>query len=235
MTVPIRTTSPYPMLTVAEATHEILSRLTPLPPVEVGFRDARRPALAEDVTSPAICRRPTLGGGWLRHAGPARPAAAAGAARADGRPARDVHVDPDTAVRIMTGGVLPPGRRRRGHVRGHRRARRVRRDHGGASDRGPRPGRRARRQAGSGRPAEPAADRPARDRDAGDRRQHPVLVHPRPRVAVLATGDEVVEPEVEPPAGYVRDSNRYALIAACRGGPARRSSGPGHCARGRSG
>jgi len=41
-----------------------------------------------------------------------------------------------------------------------------------------------------------------------------VRVHPRPKVAVLATGDEVVEPEIDPPFGSVRDSNRYALIAA---------------------
>jgi molybdopterin molybdotransferase len=41
-----------------------------------------------------------------------------------------------------------------------------------------------------------------------------VLVHPKPRVAVMATGDEVVEPEDELPVGYVRDSNRYAVIAA---------------------
>jgi molybdopterin molybdotransferase len=36
----------------------------------------------------------------------------------------------------------------------------------------------------------------------------------RPRVAVLATGDELVEPHQEPPPGSVRDSNRYALMAA---------------------
>jgi molybdenum cofactor synthesis domain-containing protein len=41
-----------------------------------------------------------------------------------------------------------------------------------------------------------------------------VPVHRRPRVAVLATGDELVEPEQTPPPGAVRDSNRYALIAA---------------------
>ncbi|MEI7771674.1 MAG: gephyrin-like molybdotransferase Glp [Chloroflexales bacterium] len=38
----------------------------------------------------------------------------------------------------------------------------------------------------------------------------------RPRVAVLATGDEVVEPGGPRPAGAVRDSNRYALMAAAR-------------------
>jgi molybdopterin molybdotransferase len=36
----------------------------------------------------------------------------------------------------------------------------------------------------------------------------------RPRVAVLATGDELVEPHQTPPPGAVRDSNRYALMAA---------------------
>lgn len=41
-----------------------------------------------------------------------------------------------------------------------------------------------------------------------------VPVFRRPRVAVLTTGDEVVEPGQTPPPGSVRDSNRYALIAA---------------------
>jgi molybdopterin molybdotransferase len=43
-----------------------------------------------------------------------------------------------------------------------------------------------------------------------------VAVYRRPRVAVLATGDEIVEPGAERPAGAVRDSNRYALMAAAR-------------------
>jgi molybdopterin molybdotransferase len=41
-----------------------------------------------------------------------------------------------------------------------------------------------------------------------------VSVYRRPRVAVLATGDELVEPHLTPPPGSVRDSNRYALMAA---------------------
>jgi molybdopterin molybdotransferase len=43
-----------------------------------------------------------------------------------------------------------------------------------------------------------------------------VSVHRRPRVAVLATGDELVEPDQVPPPGAVRDSNRFALIAAAQ-------------------
>jgi molybdenum cofactor synthesis domain-containing protein len=41
-----------------------------------------------------------------------------------------------------------------------------------------------------------------------------VRVYPRPRVAVLSTGNEIVEPDVQPAPGQIRDSNRYTLMAA---------------------
>ncbi len=43
-----------------------------------------------------------------------------------------------------------------------------------------------------------------------------VHVFRRPRVAVLATGDEVYEPDTPLAEGGIRDSNRYALLAAAR-------------------
>src|SRR5262249_10325649 len=43
-----------------------------------------------------------------------------------------------------------------------------------------------------------------------------VAVYGRPLVAVLATGDEVHEPDVAASVGGIRDSNRYALMAAAR-------------------
>lgn len=43
-----------------------------------------------------------------------------------------------------------------------------------------------------------------------------VAVHRRPVVAVLATGDELVEPGEPLHPGAIRDSNRYALLAAVR-------------------
>jgi molybdopterin molybdotransferase len=43
-----------------------------------------------------------------------------------------------------------------------------------------------------------------------------VAVYRRPVVAVLATGDEVYEPEAPLSVGGIRDSNRYALMAAAR-------------------
>jgi molybdopterin molybdotransferase len=44
---------------------------------------------------------------------------------------------------------------------------------------------------------------------------HP-LVHPRPRVIVLSTGDELVAPTEEPEFGQVRDSNAYLIFGALR-------------------
>jgi molybdopterin molybdotransferase len=43
-----------------------------------------------------------------------------------------------------------------------------------------------------------------------------IAVHPRPRVAVLSTGNEIVEPDALPEPGQIRDSNRYTLMAALR-------------------
>jgi molybdenum cofactor synthesis domain-containing protein len=43
-----------------------------------------------------------------------------------------------------------------------------------------------------------------------------VAVHRRPRVAILSTGDELVEPDEALRPGAIRDSNRYALMAAAR-------------------
>ena len=44
---------------------------------------------------------------------------------------------------------------------------------------------------------------------------HPV-VHPRPRVIVLSTGDELIPPTEEPTFGQVRDSNAYTIFGAVR-------------------
>jgi len=215
MTVPIRTTSPYPMLTVAEATHEILARLEPLAPIEVDFRAAAGLVLAEDVAAgadlPPSRRSGVDGYAVIARPGPLRLRVLQELTAGQ---RANVQVDRDTAVRIMTGGVLPPGadavvmfedtREEDGYVEILAAPR--------IGDHVQAPGLDARRD--------------QRVLRAGQRLGSPeigmlaavgrtrVSVHPRPRVAVLATGDEVVEPEVDPPAGYVRDSNRYALVTA---------------------
>ena len=42
------------------------------------------------------------------------------------------------------------------------------------------------------------------------------LVHPRPRVVVLSTGDELIPPTDTPDFGQIRDSNAYTLFGALR-------------------
>jgi molybdenum cofactor synthesis domain-containing protein len=42
----------------------------------------------------------------------------------------------------------------------------------------------------------------------------PVAVRRKPRVSVLSTGDELVEPNEEPAPGQIRDANRFSLLAA---------------------
>ena len=44
---------------------------------------------------------------------------------------------------------------------------------------------------------------------------HP-LVHPRPRVIVISTGDELIPPTEEPSFGQVRDANAYTLFGALK-------------------
>jgi molybdenum cofactor synthesis domain-containing protein len=44
--------------------------------------------------------------------------------------------------------------------------------------------------------------------------QTTVKVHRKPKVAVMSTGDELVEPDQMPGPGQIRDSNRYTLAAA---------------------
>ncbi len=43
---------------------------------------------------------------------------------------------------------------------------------------------------------------------------NPVTVSRRPRVSVLSTGDELVEPGETPGPGQIRDSNRFSLVTA---------------------
>jgi molybdenum cofactor synthesis domain-containing protein len=53
-----------------------------------------------------------------------------------------------------------------------------------------------------------------------------VLVYPRPRIAVISSGDELVPPAMQPATGQVRDSNRYAIAGALQGMGAQPFHGP---------
>ncbi|MCC7370528.1 MAG: molybdopterin molybdotransferase MoeA [Chloroflexi bacterium] len=211
----MRTSSPYPMISVAEATDEIQSRVAPLPPIVVGFREALGYVLAEDAIAPMDLppaeRSAVDGYALVAQPGPLslrvlRELTAGQSA--------DLHLDRETAVRIMTGGVIPPGAdavvmveetEERDGVVTVRSTPKVGDNIQGAGI-----------DVHQGQAVLVAGRRlgPPEIGMLATIGQTRVKVHPKPRVAVMATGDEVVEPEEEPPVGYVRDSNRYAVIAA---------------------
>lgn len=215
MSVPMRTSSPYPMISVAEATGEIQTRIAPLAPIEQGFRDALGYVLAEDVVAPADlppAERSAVDG-YAVVAQPG-PLSLRVLHELTAGQSSDVVLDQETAVRIMTGGVIPPGANAVVMVEDTQ-------EHANVVT--------IKTTPKSGDNVQGAGIDVQRGQvilAAGKRIGPPeigmlatvgktrVLVHPKPRVAVMATGDEVVEPEDEPPVGYVRDSNRYAIIAA---------------------
>ncbi len=213
----MQTSSPYPMITVQAALAAILERAHPPAPVEVDFRQAQGLVLASDVVShedlPPGARSAVDGYAVTAQPGP-RTLRVVGELTA-GHVSSE-HVEPDTAMRIMTGGLLPPGaeavvmvedtRERDGLVEVEKPARPGENVHPPGQD------------LVRGQLVLRAGARlgPAEIGILATVGQTRVPVYPRPRVAVLATGDELVEPEQEPPPGCLRDSNRFALMAAAR-------------------
>jgi molybdopterin molybdotransferase len=201
--------NPPDLVPFAEARAGVLERLAPLPVREVGLADALGCVLADDIAAaedlPPFANSAMDGfavrGADLAGAGEDAPAALkiAGA-----------------AVRIMTGGALPPGADtvvpvEQTAVDGDTVL--VRLDPG--------PGRFV-RQAGEdvrqgtvvlerGRVLDPAAV--GMLASVG---RKAVPVHPRPRVTVVSTGDELVDPGDPLGPGQIRDSNSWLLVAQSR-------------------
>ncbi len=208
--------SKYPMIPVEEAQRRILDRIRPLEPATMRFDEALGFVLAEDI-----------------HAAENMPPFAAAAKDGFAVVASDTsrvrrlvgeqmagtasgpRVEPGTVVRITTGAPIPPGadavvmvertEEQNGRVIIHQET------------------------------IEPGADirPPGQDIQKGQlvlkqgTRLGPaeigllatigctsVKVYRRPTVAVLSTGDELVEPDESPGPGQIRDSNRYTLAAA---------------------
>jgi molybdopterin molybdotransferase len=205
------------MISVAEALAAILARSAPLAPIEVDFQDALGMVLAADIVS--------------REDLPTSPRSAVDGYAVRALPGPDslrvlgeltagqvstMTVEPGTALRIMTGGLLPPGAEAVVMVEDTS-------EQDGVVE--------IKRGIGAGDNVQPTgldlrqgqtvltAGQRLGSADIGmlaSVGQTRVPVYPRPRVAVLATGDELVEPDQDPPEGSLRDSSRFALIAAAR-------------------
>ncbi len=207
----------YPMVSPEEALEIVLGHVQALSPVEAALGDSLGRVLAQDIRAqgnvPAI---PTTSrdGFAIDSRGAAARRRVVGEQLA-GRPA-PVEVDPDTAVRITTGAPIPPGadavimvedtEEEDGWVTLLRRMKRGDNIRPLGQD----------IEVGSlVLPRGTLIGPPEIGLLATLGHTRP-MVYPRPRVAVIATGDEVVEPTDTPSPGQIRNSNGYAVMAAVR-------------------
>ncbi|MFE9452480.1 gephyrin-like molybdotransferase Glp [Streptomyces sp. NPDC006739] len=238
-----RPAGPDRLWSVDEHLEDVLTTVRPLEPIELQLLDAHGCVLVEDVMVP-VSLPPFDNSSMDGYA--VRVADVAGASEefpavldvvgdvAAGSAGR-VRVGPGQAARIMTGAPLPPGAEAVVPVEW---------TDGGLGE-GPVSGMRARSLAPEGatghvrvhRPAEARAHVRAQGSDvkAGDLAleagtilgppqigllaavgRGTVRVRPRPRVVVLSTGSELVQPGEELAAGQIYDSNSFALTAAAR-------------------
>ncbi|MEU0739094.1 gephyrin-like molybdotransferase Glp [Streptomyces sp. NPDC006134] len=234
---------PDRLWSVDDHLEDILATVRPLEPIELNLLDAQGCVLVEDVTVPVSLPpfdNSSMDGYAVRVADVAGaseeyPAVLEVVGDVAAGQADPPSVGPGQAARIMTGAPLPPGAETVVPVEW---------TDGGLGG-GPVSGMRARALAPEGaeghvhvyRPAGAGAHVRARgsDVEAGDRAlaagtvlgppqiallaaigRGTVRVRPRPRVVVLSTGSELVQPDEQLGSGQIYDSNSFALTAAAR-------------------
>jgi molybdopterin molybdotransferase len=238
-----RTAEADHLWSVDEHLNDILATVRPLDPIELNLLDAQGCVLVEDVTVPVSLPpfdNSSMDGYAVRVADVAGaseeyPASLEVVGDVAAGAADPVHVGPGQAARIMTGAPLPPGAETVVPVEW---------TDGGLGE-GPASGMRARSLAPEGAGGQVSVYRPAparahvraegSDVRAGDRvleagtvlgppqisllaavGRGTVRVRPRPRVVVLSTGSELVQPDEPLRPGQIYDSNSFALTAAAR-------------------
>ncbi|MEU5091828.1 gephyrin-like molybdotransferase Glp [Streptomyces sp. NPDC021356] len=234
---------PDRLWSVDEHLEDVLTTVRPLEPIELQLLDAQGCVLVEDVMVPLSLPpfdNSSMDGYAVRVADVAGaseefPAALEVVGDVAAGAAEPVRVGPGQAARIMTGAPLPPGAETVVPVEW---------TDGGLGE-GPVRGMRARSLAPEGAAGQVRVYRPAQARahvraagsdvQAGDRAlkagtvlgppqigllaaigRGTVRVRPRPRVVVLSTGSELVQPGEQLSGGQIHDSNSFALTAAAR-------------------
>ncbi|WP_405657474.1 gephyrin-like molybdotransferase Glp [Streptomyces sp. RK9] len=228
---------------VDEHLDDVLATVRPLEPIELQLLDAQGCVLIEDVTVPVSLPpfdNSSMDGYAVRVADVAGaseefPAVLTVVGDVAAGQGEQPAVGPGEAARIMTGAPLPPGAEAVVPVEWT----------DGGLGQGPATGMRAHSAAPEGasgevrvhRPAEARAHVRAKGSDvrAGDRAltagtvlgapqiallaaigRGTVKVRPRPRVVVMSTGSELVQPGEQLADGQIYDSNSFALTAAAR-------------------
>lgn len=214
---PFATQSRYPMIPFEEAIRIIERHIAPLPPRRVPLEEAVDLVLAEDIHAPEplpAFAAATMDGYAVLAADGTKPRRVLGEQEAGN--ILSINITPGTCMRIMTGAPVPSGADAVIPVEwtheqeGWMHCQRV-----------PVPGQNI-RPAGADISAGQkvlSAGTVLGPSEIGVLASLGVmepLVHPRPRVAILATGDELVGEGQPLTPGKIRDSNSYALVAAVR-------------------
>jgi len=205
----------YPMLSVEEAWQQVAAHVHVLPPVARGLTDMLGRVLAQDVS--AIEPMPPFPAaamdGFAVIAADTSPTRRIVGEQPAGR-VRSLTVQRGTAVRVMTGAPLPQG------ADAVVRLEDAEERDGMVSLRVPvQPGQNLRHVGEDLMAGEVVLTKglllgPAEIGLLATLDRPHILVHPKPTVAVMATGDELVPPGQSTVPGQIRDSNSYALLAA---------------------
>lgn len=210
--------SPYPMILVEEALTIIERTVQPLPPIQLPFHEALGLVLAEDIFAdepmPPFAAASVDGFAVIAADGPGRRRIVGD--QMAGYMA-EVRVEPGTAARVTTGAPIPPGADTMVMVEQTEEA-------DGYVDiltDDLQPGSNIRPVGQDIEPGQrvlPAGTviGPAELGLLGTVGKTVVTVYHRPTVAVMSTGDEILEPHESLRPGQIRDANRFTLMGAVR-------------------